>query len=266
MSSQAPTALLAGDEPPPCELSGEGGGSPFVVTCDHAGNRVPRSLGTLGLSSAQRESHIAWDIGAGSLARHLGTTLGAFVACQRYSRLVIDCNRPLEAIDSIVALSERTVVPGNQNIGPDAAATRAREIFHPYHDRIRDQLDQRQRLDQAAVLVAVHSFTPTFLGQDRPWHIGVLFGRDERLAQPLMRLLRAEGDLSVGCNEPYAVSDLSDYSIVQHGEQRGIPHVELEIRQDLIANEAGQRAWAARLARLLPLAFQSMPPHDPRAR
>lgn len=262
MSNWVPATLLAGDEPSPCEPSGEGGASPFVVICDHAGNRLPRSLGTLGLSSEQRESHIAWDIGAGAVARYLAASLGAWAACQRYSRLVIDCNRPLEASDSIVTSSERTVVPGNQELGADAAAARAREIFHPYHARIRDHLDERQRLDQPAVLVAVHSFTPTFLGEGRPWHIGILFGRDERLAQPLMRLLRAEGDLSVGCNEPYAFSELSDHSLVQHGERRGIPHVELEIRQDLIADESGQRAWAARLARLLPLALHSMLPHD----
>jgi predicted N-formylglutamate amidohydrolase len=253
-STQPDTTLLGEDEPLPFEVAGRDGSSPFVVICDHAGCRLPRALGTLGLSAEELASHVAWDIGAGGVARRLAATLDAFVACQVYSRLVIDCNRPLEAADSIVTLSERTVVVGNQNLTAGAAAARARELFHPYHGQIRTELDRRAQVNRPSVLVAVHSFTPVFLDRARPWHVGVLFNREARLAEALLRLLRAEGDLVVGCNEPYAASAQSDFSIVHHGEDRGLPCVEIEIRQDLIAHEAGQIAWAARLARLLRVA------------
>ena len=248
--------ILEEDEPSPFDVGGRDGQSPFVVACDHAGRRLPRSLGSLGLSANELASHIAWDIGAAAVARRLAILLDAFVACQRYSRLVIDCNRPLDAVDSIATRSERSLIPGNQNVGPEDAESRAREIFSPYHDQIRGELDRRRDEGRPSIFVAVHSFTPVFLDVARPWHVGVLYNRDPRLAEPLLRLLRNEGDLVVGCNEPYAVSDLSDYSLVHHGERRGIPHVELEIRQDLIADDAGQLAWAERLARLLSMVAQ----------
>jgi predicted N-formylglutamate amidohydrolase len=260
MSTPAFTTLLEEDEPPPFEVAGHDGRSPFVVTCDHAGRRLPRSLGTLGLSESELAMHIAWDIGARGVALRLATALDAFVACQRYSRLAIDCNRPLGAVDSIATMSERTLIPGNQGVSAPEVAARAREIFHPYHEQIRGELDRRAATGRAAILVAVHSFTPVFLDVPRPWHAGVLFNRDARLATPLLRLLRAEPELVVGCNEPYAADDLCDFSVVHHGEQRGLVHVELEIRQDLIADEAGQLVWAARLARLLPRACEELPP------
>ena len=251
-------SLLDQDEPPPFEVAGRDGRSPFVVICDHAARRLPRSLADLGLTEAALGTHIAWDIGAGGVARRLATVLGAFVVLQRYSRLVIDCNRPLDAVDSITTRSERTPIPGNENLAPEVAKSRAQEIFHPYHDQIRDELDRRKASGSTGILVAVHSFTPVFLDVARPWQVGILFNRDARLAEPLLGLLRDEGDLVVGRNQPYAVSDLSDFSVVHHGERRGIPHVEIEIRQDLIADPEGQHAWAERLARLLPAAARSI--------
>jgi len=246
--------LLDDDEPPPFEIEHRDGGSRFVIICDHAGRRLPRALGSLGLGPEDLQRHIAWDIGARGVALRLGAELDAFVACQRYSRLVIDCNREIGEPSSIVTSSERTPIPGNQGISPEQAAARAREVFEPYHDQIRAELDRRREQHRPAILIAVHSFTPVFLDDGRPWHAGVLFNRDARLAEPLLRLLRAEGDLCVGCNEPYAVTDTSDYSVNHHGAARDLPHVEIEIRQDLIADEPGQIAWARRLARLLPLA------------
>jgi predicted N-formylglutamate amidohydrolase len=219
---------------------------------------LPRALGTLGLAAPDLVRHIAWDIGAGGVARRLAAALGAVVVWQRYSRLVIDCNRPLDAADSIATLSERVVIPGNQNVGREQAEARARAVFHPYHGAIRTELARRREPGLPSIFVAVHSFTPVYLDVARPWHVGVLYNRDARLAEPLLRLLRGEGDLVVGCNQPYAVSDATDFSVVHHGEQRGIPHVELEIRQDLLADDAGQIAWAARLARLLVTAAQSI--------
>jgi len=251
--------LLSGDDEAPFDVRGREGRSPFFVICDHAGRRLPRSLGDLGLSEAELSTHIGWDIGAGAVARELAAKLDACVVWQRYSRLAIDCNRPLSAPDSIVRLSERTSVPGNQDVGPGAAEARARAIFHPYHDEIGGLLDARAAAGRLTILVAMHSFTPVFLDVPRPWHVGVLSNRDRRVAEPLLRALRAEGDLVVGDNEPYAVTDHSDFSINHHGERRGLPCVELEIRQDLVSDEAGQRAWAERLARLLVAATDSLP-------
>jgi predicted N-formylglutamate amidohydrolase len=228
------------------------------VICDHAGRRLPRSLGALGLSASELVRHIAWDIGAGGVAQRLARVLDAFLVRQRYSRLVIDCNRPLDARDSIAVRSESTSIPGNEDLDPAEVIARTREIFHPYHDQIRAELDRRKAAHRPGILVAVHSFTPVFLEVTRPWHVGVLYNRDARLAAPLLRLLQSEGDLVVGCNQPYAVSDLSDFSIIHHGERREIPHVEIEIRQDLIADERGQIAWGERLARLLPAAAKSI--------
>jgi len=252
--------LLGQDEPPAFGVAGRGGRSPYVVICDHAGRRLPRSLGSLGLSAEDLASHIAWDIGAGDVAKKLAAALDAFVAWQPYSRLAIDCNRPLTAGDSIAAFSERSLVPGNQNLKPREAEARAQEIFVPYHAQIRAELDRRKDEGISSILVSVHSFTPVFLDVPRPWHVGVLSNRDTRLAEPLLRLLREEGNLVVGFNEPYAASDVSDFSIIHHGEERDIPPVEIEIRQDLIPDEAGQMAWAERLARLLVVAARSLAP------
>lgn len=248
--------MLAPDEPPAFEVVAGGARSPFVLLCDHAGNRIPRALGDLGLSKADRERHIAWDIGAAGLAKKLAAALDAWLILQTYSRLVIDCNRPLEVESSIVKVSERTLVPGNQALSPGEAERRARSIFAPYHARITEELERRARAGQASVIVTVHSFTPVYMGFQRGWHAGVLYQRDARLAQPLLRLLREEGGLAIGDNEPYAVSDETDYAVVEYGERGGRLHVELEVRQDLIAEGAGQAEWAARFARVFPRALE----------
>jgi predicted N-formylglutamate amidohydrolase len=229
--------------------------SPFLITCDHAGRQVPRLLGSLGLPESDLVRHIAWDIGAGGVARFLAADISAFAILQTYSRLVIDCNRPLGVPSSIADISEDTVIPGNRNVGRDGAERRARAVFTPYHERIRHELERRARTQQPTALVAMHSFTPIFRGVARPWHVGVLYNRDARLAHALLALLRGDPALEVGDNEPYAVSDATDYGVVEHGERRGIPYVEVEIRQDLLSDEAGQVAWARRLAELLPEAL-----------
>jgi predicted N-formylglutamate amidohydrolase len=248
--------LLSKDEVAPVEATtGGDGASPFLLVCDHAGRLIPRALESLGLPEEQLGRHIAWDIGAAGVARGLAEALGASAILQRYSRLVIDCNRPLEAADSIVRRSERTDVPGNADLGPSESEERARAIFWPYHEEIQARLDRRAVEGRPTVLVAMHSFTPVFLDRARQWHAGVLYNRDARLGRQLLRLLRDEGDLVVGDNEPYAAGDLTDYTIIRHGERRGLLHVEIEIRQDLISDARGQDAWAARLGRLLPRAL-----------
>jgi predicted N-formylglutamate amidohydrolase len=250
--------LLAPDEPPACLTLGQPNDVPYLLVCDHAGNRIPRKLGTLGVSDSERQRHIAWDIGAAGVVRGLVERLGAFAILQTYSRLVIDCNRSPSVESSIVTISEDTPVPGNVDLSAADKEDRVAEILRPYHDRVTAELDRRRDAGIPTVLVAIHSFTPVYRGVARPWHAGLLYNRDDRLSRPLMELLRQEGDLVVGDNEPYAVSDESDYTIPIHGERRGLPHGEIEIRQDLIADAAGQAAWADRLARLLPLAWASI--------
>ena len=240
--------LLAADEPPPFTVERERGRSPFVLICDHAGRRIPRKLGTLGVADDELQRHIAWDIGARGTAAHMADMLDAVLIAQTYSRLVIDCNRPPGAPTSITPRSERTDIPGNQDLSPEDAAARADEIFAPYHARITAELDRRRALAELTVLVSMHSFTPVFHEVARLWHVGMLYNRDARVAHVLLELIRAEGEWVVGDNEPYSVSDGTDYAIPVHGERRGLPHVEIEVRQDLIADAAGRREWAARLS------------------
>jgi len=250
--------LLAPDEPSPVTLGNEAGNSDFFLTCDHAGRAIPRRLDNLGLPQHETLRHIAWDIGIGEVGRELSRLLDAALILQTYSRLVIDCNRDPDVQSSIPEISESTEIPGNRGLGEAERAARVNAIFRPYHKTIARALDDRAAQGRGSVLVALHSFTPVFKGISRPWHISVLFNRDPRLAHALAELLRAEGDLTVGENEPYRVSDLTDYTVPVHGERRGLPHVEIEIRQDLITEPDGQAKWAERLARLLPTAYSQL--------
>ncbi len=256
--TEMPESLLAADEPAPVTVYNAGGPSPFLLVADHAGNAMPRALGRLGIAEAECERHIALDIGIAGLGRLLADALDATLIRQNYSRLVIDCNRPPGSPASIPDISELTPVPGNVALSEASKAARARAIFRPYHDRIEAELERRRQAGRPAALIALHSFTPSFKGLVRPWHAAVLYHRDPRFPRRLLALLKKENGLTVGDNEPYSVSDETDYTIPVHGERRGLPHVLVEIRQDLIADESGQRAWALVLARLLPRAYQEV--------
>src|SRR4030081_1869283 len=246
------TSLLLGSEDvPPVLEDNAAGRSPFLLTCDHYGRLIPRILGDLGLPASDLARHIAWDPGIAGVADALSKHLGAHLIAQRYSRLVIDCNRPPDASSSIPRISEATVISGNEGLARDAIEARRRWIFDPYHRRIREVIDARLRDSVPTVLVSLHSFTPVYAGIARPWHIGTLYHRDTKLPPLLLKLLREEPDLVVGDNEPYAVSDETDYTIPVHGEARGLMNTGIEIRQDLIADQAGERLWADRLARIL---------------
>ena len=251
-------ALLAADEPPPVSVYNAGGASPLLLVADHAGNMMPRALARLGVAESECVRHIAWDIGIGGLGRMLADALDATLIRQNYSRLVIDCNRPLDAPGSIPEISELTLVPGNVGLSEAEKAARAQAIFRPYHERIEAALERRRRAGRASALIALHSFTPVFKGMARAWHVALLYNRDPRLARNLLDLLRQEAGFVVGDNEPYFVSDTTDYTIPVHGERRGLPHALIEIRQDLIAEESGQQQWSARLARLLPPAYEEI--------
>jgi predicted N-formylglutamate amidohydrolase len=250
----AETLLDPGD-PDPVTFDNEAGSADFFLTCDHAGRAIPRRLDRLGLTEDETWRHIAWDIGIGAVGKRLSQLLDAAVTLQTYSRLVIDCNRDPKVVSSIPEISETTEIPGNLSLTETARAARVNAIFRPYHDTIAAALDRRAAAGRATILVALHSFTPVFKGVARPWHAAVLYNRDPRLARSLFKLLQAEEGLVVGENEPYAVSDLTDYTVPVHGERRGLPHVEIEIRQDQITEPAGQTVWAERLTRLLPAAY-----------
>ncbi|SDT44797.1 N-formylglutamate amidohydrolase [Bradyrhizobium canariense] len=252
LNSVSDTPLLLGDaEVPPIHEYNAEGHSPFLLTCDHYGRLIPRVLSDLGLPERELTRHIAWDIGIAGVAETLSKHLDAHLVAQRYSRLVIDCNRPPSAASSIPIISEATTIPGNEGIARDAAEARRRQIFEPYHRRIDEIIDRRLHQGTPTVLVSLHSFTPVYAGISRPWHIGTLYHRDTRLPPLLLKHLRREADLVVGDNEPYAVSDETDYTIPVHGEARSLMNSGIEIRQDLISDQAGQQQWAERLARIL---------------
>lgn len=246
------TTLLSPDEPSPVVIDHAQGSSDLFLTCDHAGRRVPQRLGQLGVSDAEMERHIAYDIGARAVAVRVADALDATLIRQVYSRLVIDCNRDPSVPSSIPEISESTEIPGNIGLSDEQRLVRQVEIFQPYHDAIAAALDARLSAGQPTAIVSVHSFTPVYKGEARPWHAAVLYNRDARLSRIMKRLLEEEGGLVIGDNEPYVVSDLTDYTIPVHAERRGLPYLELEIRQDLIATETGQAEWAARLIRLVP--------------
>lgn len=249
--SSAGFKLLASDEPPAVLEERRQGRSNLVIVVDHAGARIPRSLENLGLSAEELTRHIAWDIGALGLARRVSAILDAPLVAQNYSRLVIDCNRDPGVDTSIPQLSEWVAIPGNLDLSEAEVAARRAEVFTPYHEHIRALLDERKAASRHTILVAQHSMTDVYKGTKRDMHAAVLYNRDRRFAGLVLEMLRRERDITVADNEPYFVSDETDYTIPQHGEVRGLPHVEIEIRQDLIQEEAGQAAWAERLARAL---------------
>ncbi|MBB4130721.1 putative N-formylglutamate amidohydrolase [Xanthomonas campestris] len=253
--------LLGADDPAPFTVFNPQAASPWLLIADHAGQRVPARLDNLGLPQHALDRHIGWDIGIAEVTRLLADALDAFAIAQTYSRLVIDCNRPHASATLMPEVSDGTSIPGNLQLSADARRQRIDEIFAPYHARIAAELDARAQRKQPTLLVSMHSFTPIMAGNARPWHAGVLYHRDTRLAHRLLHALREEPDLVVGDNQPYAVSDASDYAIPVHGEGRGLLHVELELRQDLIADAAGQLAWARRLARMLPPLAQALLAH-----
>jgi len=215
---------------------------------DHASARIPHRLGNLGLPAAELQRHIAWDIGSLAVALQAAAQLDAPLVAQNYSRLVIDCNRDPSVPSSIVQVAESTSVPGNIGLTEAELAERRAEIFDPYHVHIRALLDERLAAGRRTILVAQHSMTDVFKGVRREMHAAVLYNRDRRFAGLVLDALRRESGLVVADNEPYHVSDATDFTIPRHGEARGLPHVEIEIRQDLLLDPAGQAAWACRIA------------------
>jgi predicted N-formylglutamate amidohydrolase len=245
-----PDLLSAGD-PPPFDIINPEGKARLVLFGDHAGRAIPRRLGTLGLTQAELDQHIGWDIGVGALARRMAAALDAPAVIGGYSRLVIDCNRRLDDPTSIAQESDRIPVPGNRGLTAADRRARAEAIFHPYHDAIDRILAAKRGTNPTLAVISLHSFTPRMNGFARPWHVGVLWNRDPRLPVPVMARLLKEPGIVVGDNEPYSGRDERGYSMPKHAEAEGLPHALFEVRQDLIADAAGVTEWADRLTRVL---------------
>jgi predicted N-formylglutamate amidohydrolase len=245
--------MLSARDPLPVETVNADGRSPFVLTCEHAGRAVPERLAAFGVAEADMYRHIAWDVGAEGVSRKSSEMLDAPLVLQRYSRLVVDCNRPFDAPDCFPEVSDGTPVPANVGLTESERRLRFEEIHQPFHRALAQLLDRRAALGVPTILVAVHSFTPRLVGgPQRPWKLGVLANRDRSFADLFLAVFQARHpDIPSAFNEPYLVDDLTDYTIPVHGEARGLPHLLLEIRNDLIDDAGGQHRWAALLAETL---------------
>jgi predicted N-formylglutamate amidohydrolase len=246
---------------PPCDSSavfdspfaihnGDGRGM-LVLVCEHASNRMPERYRRLGLSEHDLLRHIAWDMGALEVAQACAERLDAPLISATYSRLLLDLNRPLDADDSIVVHSEDTPIPGNCELAADERRLRHDAIYQPFHHALEQLIDARVARGQATTLLSMHSFTPSYHGVARPWHVGVLAEHDRRLADDLLAAFRADPALCVGDNLPYAPKQGVYHSMDRHGQRRGLACAMIELRNDLIAHTTTQRAWADRLCAVL---------------
>lgn len=245
--------LLGKLDPTPFECFNEEGASPFVFASEHAGNLVPKALENLGLSAADLGDHIGWDLHIRDVGARISKLLDAPYVCQPYSRLVIDCNRPPESPQSILAVSDNRIVPGNEGLAAADVALRQSEIFQPFHEAIAALLDSRAVKDQQSILITLHSFTPAMKsgGADRPWQITFQYGRQPEFSKKLIKMMAADASICVGDNVPYPVQDATHYGIPEHGEKRNLLHTMIEIRQDGIESEAGKAFWAQKIADVL---------------
>jgi predicted N-formylglutamate amidohydrolase len=250
--------LLQPGDPAPVGLENPGAKSPILFISDHAGRAFPKALGTLGVAEPDLSRHIAWDVGVYGVTTHLAKALDATYVFQPYSRLVIDCNRKAGDAQSIVPSSDGTPIPGNADLSEEDRHSRAREILEPYHREIERVLADRAARRHATVIFAMHSCTDRLRRdkEQRPWHVGVIADTDWRIGDRLIELLEAETDYRIGRNQPYSVNMQADYTVPVHCEARGIPYVEIELRNDLIGDEKSQREWARLLADIFPRAVE----------
>lgn len=240
--------LLGAVDPPAVRVTNPGGRSSFLLLGDHAGNAVPAALDALGLGAAELARHIGWDIGVAGLGRMLAERLDAVFIEQHYSRLVVDCNRAPDREDAMAARSDGTIVPGNAVLDGPAREARLAAIHRPYQTAIAEALAARDAEGRETILIALHSFTPVMAGEARLWDVGVLHdGREDGFALAVLDRLRAQSALVVGDNEPYRM-DETDYTLPIHAYPAHRRYVEMEVRQDHLADAAGQVRWAGILA------------------
>jgi predicted N-formylglutamate amidohydrolase len=238
-------SLIGPGDPPPCTVINEQGQGKVLLVGDHASNAMPKVLGNLGLDENALEQHIAHDIGTRKLVHHLSQHLDAPAVLAGYSRLVIDLNRSLEDESLMPEISDNTFIPGNQNMSAEHRNQRIHSFYTPYRKAIDGMLHGFRENGIVPAFIAIHSFTPQMAGFARPWHVGILWDKDPRIPLPLMNNLRAHPEgFNIGDNEPYSGKHPADYTIDHHAEAAGIPHVSIEIRQDLVDTEAGAERWA----------------------
>lgn len=252
-----PVASPTGSPEPAFVIDGAARPARIVITCDHASNRVPPEVGggSLGVPSADMARHISHDVGAAGVSRHLGKVLDAPVICSNFSRLVIDPNRGEDDPTLVMKLYDGTLIPANRKLTDADFNWRLQNCYRPYHAALADLIASRDR----PIIVAIHSFTPQLRGRaPRPWHIGILHEKDQRLAKPMLARLRRESDLCVGENEPYG-GHLDGDSIDRHALGEGYPNILIELRNDLISSSDDQVAWAERLAPILAEVIDSTP-------
>ena len=223
-----------------------------MLVCDHASNRIPSKYGSLGLSQIERVSHIAWDPGALAVSRALSEKLDAPLVQSTVSRLIIDCNRDLDAPDLIWTMSEATRIAANENVHLDERTFRINHYHRPYHASIETLLEARRHAGMETILVCMHSFTPVYHGVPRPWPIGLIHGLDQRYTRAVYDALKTDDpDLNVGWNEPYAALNGVTLTLEKHGDGRGLDATMIEIRHDEILEPAGVAMWSNRLAHCL---------------
>ena len=246
---------LSADDPPAFIQQGLDRSGPFFVIVDHAGQAIPRCLGDMGVSSSDHQRHIAYDIGAGAVGTLLASSLNAPLHASFYSRLVVDVNRDPNHPDSMPATSDGTIIPANQNITEQERHSRLDAIFSPYHTALSQAIDSR---NTPVFPVFLHTMTNRLITQPddkRIWPITVLHNEDKRLAHPLLAHIRNAG-IATAANEPYSGYDHTAYCLRTYGVERGLPHVAIEIRQDLVMDTVRQRLWALHLTRWLQSAVQ----------
>ena len=248
--------LLHPDDPAPWGIENPDGISPILFVSDHAGRVIPRVLGDLGLDEAELSRHIGYDIGIYAVTTDLARALDATYVFQPYSRLVIDCNRLPGKPQSVPLVSDGTRVPGNAGLSADNLARREVEVLRPYQDRVAQALEVRKAAGRPTALFAMHSCTEMLRAdpRPRPWEISVIADTDWRLGSALVDVLRETTSFCVGVNEPYTVQMETDYTVPVHAEAGGVAYVEIEIRQDLIGDAAGQQHWAGLLKGIFPAA------------
>lgn len=243
-ASRSPTVLIGASDPDIFRAINPQSKSPLLLVCEHAGQAIPSKLGTLGLSPEQLDQHIAWDIGAADLCERIANTLGCTAILQNYSRLVVDCNRPPEAIDAIPEVSDGSVILGNCDISKMEKAERIRYIFAPFHKHISHNLDQ----SHIRFALSIHSFTPSLQGQIRPWEIGFLYRKDNESSESLAQSISSNSpSVRIGMNQPYRIDDESDWFVPHHCETREIPHSLIELRNDQLGTATNRELWAGRL-------------------
>jgi len=243
--------LIGPGDPPPFMTYNDRGRASVLLAADHASPFFPAAMNQLGLANWVLERHVAWDIGSDQLTRFLADELDAPAVLAGFSRLIVDPNRNPDDPTAFVKVSDGIAIPGNLDLDEREKALRIQSFFKPYHDAISSRLEQFEARGVVPVLISVHTCTPVFDRVVRPWHIGVMWDRDPRIAVPLMQNLRQMDGVCIGDNEPYSGRHPHDFTIDHHAEPGGLPHVGIEVRQDLVSDDRGARRWAAVLAEAL---------------